>query len=191
MSPAATMAEADASRAILAAADALFYERGLALVTMADVRDAAGVSLRRLYALHPSKHDLVAAWLADRHVRWMAWFSAAIDRRDRDRDALVAAFDALKEWFASPEFRGCAFLNSIAETSEIDDRHRAIVAEHKRAMVAHIAALASRDHSEAPPWLPDALAVLIDGAIVQSAVFASPAPIDAAQRAAAQLLEGV
>ena len=64
MSPAATMSVDDAERAILETADQLFYERGIALVTMADVRDAAGVSMRRMYQLYPSKADLVAAWPA-------------------------------------------------------------------------------------------------------------------------------
>jgi AcrR family transcriptional regulator len=192
MSPAATMSRADADVAILYAADDLFYQRGLALVTMADIRDAAGVSLRRLYDLYPSKHDLVSAWLNDRHVRWMQWFTETTERRTTRRTgALVATFDALKEWATSPGYRGCAFLNSIAETSEIDDHHRAIVAEHKRSLVTHLASLAARDHPGAPAWLPAALAVMIDGAIVQSAVFASTAPIDAAKRAASKLTEAL
>jgi AcrR family transcriptional regulator len=189
MSPAATMTPEASAQAVLAAADRLFYARGLALVTMADVRDAAGVSLRRLYSLYPSKRDLVEAWLEDRHVRWMDWFSAAVERRTRrGADALVATFDALREWATSPGYRGCAFLNSIAETSEIDDVHRAVVAAHKRALVAYLATLATRDHPGAPPWLPDALGVLIDGAIVQSAVFGTATPINASKRAAERLV---
>lgn len=179
----------DPARAVLDAADTLFYERGIAGVGMADIRDAAGVSLRRLYALHPSKRDLVSAWLHDRHDRWMAWFTTGVDRRTAGgTDALVATFDALREWAASPRFRGCAFLNSIAETSEIDDEHRAIVADHKRALLDHLATLAARDHPSAPPWTAAAIGVLIDGAIVQTAVFGDEAPILAARAAAVQLL---
>jgi AcrR family transcriptional regulator len=156
---------------------------------MSDVRDLAGVSLRRMYSLYPSKRDLVAGWLQDRHVRWMAWFSAAVDRRvRRGSDSLVATFDALREWSTSPGYRGCAFLNSIAETSEIDDTHRSIVADHKRALIDHLGELAARDHPNAPTWLPQALGVLIDGAIVQSAVFGTTDPINAAKRAAEQLV---
>ena len=191
MSPAAKHASpSDAAAAILAAADRLFYERGIAGVGMDEVRDAAGVSLRRLYSLYPSKRELVAAWLEDRHVRWMQWFTDAIARLSAGGvPPLLATFDAIEEWVHSPGYRGCAFLNAIAEPTEIDDTHRAIVAAHKRDLVAHLVTLAAADPSS-PAWLADAIGVLIDGAIVQTAVFGSDAPIAAARAAAAQLVNG-
>ena len=79
--------------------------------------------------------------------------------------------------------------NAIAETAEIDDTHKSIIAGHKRSVIDYIANLAARSHSDTPAWLPEAVGVLIDGAIVQSAVFANEAPITAARCAAAQLLE--
>jgi AcrR family transcriptional regulator len=175
--------------AILAAADRLFYERGVAGVGMDDVRDAAGVSLRRLYSLYPSKRDLVAAWLRDRHERWMTWFRDAVESAvARGEDPVVATFGAIEEWASAPTYRGCAFLNVVAETTEIDDEHRAIAAGHKRDLVRHLASLAARAHPGAPEWLPGALGVLIDGCIVQAAVFGSVEPVRDARRAAAQLV---
>jgi len=190
MSPAATMTMDTAQRVILDAADALFYERGIAGVGMSEIRDASGVSLRRLYSLYPSKRELVAAWLEDRHRRWMLWFTIAIDRHlAAGVHALLAPFDALSEWAVSPGYRGCAFLNSLAETTEIDDTHRAIIADHKRSLIDHLAVLMARDHPESAAWLPAALGVLIDGAIIQSTVFDTDEPIHAARRAASELLE--
>jgi AcrR family transcriptional regulator len=190
MSPVATLTDETAERRILDASDRLFYVRGIAGVGMADVRDAAGVSLRRLYALHPSKDDLVAAWLRDRHDRWMQWFADAVESRaDDGDDALLATFDALDEWVNTPDYRGCAFLNSLAETSQIDDEHRVVIAAHKRSLIEYLAALAARDHPDSPDWLVPAFAVLIDGAIVQTAVFGDHSPIDAARIAAEHLLQ--
>jgi AcrR family transcriptional regulator len=189
MSPAATTSIEDADVAILAAADRLFYERGVAGVGMDDVRDAAGVSLRRLYSLYPSKRELVAAWLRDRHQRWMAWFCDAVDAAAaRGIDPVLATFDAIEQWASGPTYRGCAFLNVVAETTEIDDEHRAIAASHKRDLVGLLATLASSSHTDAPGWLPGALGVLIDGCIVQAAVFGSLEPVRDARRAAAQLV---
>ena len=190
MSPAATMTVDDAQQLVLASADELFYSQGIAAVTMSDVRDSSGVSLRRIYSLYPAKKDLVAAWLADRHDTWMRWFIASVDRHaSAGTDALVATFDVVEEWINSPLYRGCGFINSIAETSEIDDRHRTIIASHKRDLVNHLAALATRDHPTSPAWLPQAIAVILDGVFVQCAIFKSAAPLRAGKLAARQLLE--
>lgn len=190
MSPAAVFTIEDADRLVLDAADTLFYERGISGVGMAEVRDASGVSLRRIYGLYPSKQDLVAAWLTDRHERWMRWFTETVDRHiTRGTDPVLAAFDALREWTRSPGYRGCAFINAIAEPMEITEQHRTIVADHKRSLVRHLATLATRRQSRTPSWFADALAVLIDGAIVQAAIFGNDGPITAARKAAARLLE--
>lgn len=192
MSPAATMTVDDALKRVLAAADELFYQRGIAAVTMADVRDQSGVSLRRLYSLFPTKKDLVAGWLNDRHATWMSWFSASVDQHtSAGGDALLATFDAVEAWIASPSYRGCGFINAIAETGEIDDRHREIIASHKRDLLTHLTALALRDHPASPAWLPDALAVILDGVFVQCAVFQSTGPLQAARHAARHLIETV
>jgi AcrR family transcriptional regulator len=190
MSPAATIPTGQARRAVLNAADELFYAHGISGVVMSDIRDASGVSMRRLYAMYPSKSELVAAWLTDRHDTWMAWFTTSVDRHvAAGAEPVLATLDAVAEWVASPGYRGCAFINSLAETSEMNDTHRAIIAAHKRDLVAHLAQLAARDHPDAPSWLPAALAVILDGVIVQCTIFANTEPLDAARSAVHQLLE--
>lgn len=189
MSPAPIMSVDDSRRAVLDAAGELFYARGIAAVAMSDVRDTSGVSMRRLYTLYPSKRELVAAWLTDRHDRWMGWFTSTVDRLAADGvDPALATLDAIGEWVRSPGYRGCAFINSLAESSELDDAHRRIIADHKRELLEHLAHLVMGCHADAPAWLPDALAVVIDGAIVQCTVFGSTDPLDAACDAVAALL---
>ena len=59
----------DASRdTIVEAADALFYGRGIQSVGMDDIRTAAGVSLKKLYSVFPSKESLVAAAVSYTHL---------------------------------------------------------------------------------------------------------------------------
>jgi AcrR family transcriptional regulator len=192
MSPAATIDPALAKSQVLDAADRIFYARGIAGAGMSEIRDAAGVSMRRLYAAHPTKRDLVAAWLEDRHVRWMLRFTGDVERHiDEGMDPVPAVFEALADWTASPGYRGCAFLNALAEPAEIDDRHREIIAAHKRSLVDFLATVVARATDEAPVWLPPALAVLVDGAIVQSAAFASRQPVDDARTAAEHLMKAL
>jgi AcrR family transcriptional regulator len=192
MSPAATMSPDAAQRSVLRAADELFYAHGISGVVMSNIRDASGVSMRRLYAMYPSKSELVTAWLTDRHDTWMAWFASSVEHHaSGSTDAVLATFDAIAEWVTTPGYRGCAFINSLAETSEIDDSHRTIIAAHKRDLVEHLAQLAASAHPNAPLWFPAALAVIVDGAIVQCTIFASTEPLDAARSAVHQLLETI
>lgn len=190
MSPTATMSMDESRRAVLRAADELFYAQGISGPAMRDIRDASGVSMRRLYTMYGSKRELVAAWLTDRHDTWMAWFTTSVDRHlGGGAHPALAPFDAIEDWVTGPGYRGCAFINSLAETSEIDDTHRTIIAAHKRELIEYLAELATRDRPSAPPWLGAALAVLIDGTIVQCAIFVSTEPIRAARSAVQQLLE--
>jgi AcrR family transcriptional regulator len=185
------MSAEESRNALLESADRLFYAHGIAGVAMSDVRDASGVSLRRLYQTFPSKRDLVAAWLDDRHLRWMRWFADTVERLIANgTHPIVAPIDAVLEWAQSPGFRGCAFLNALGEPAEIDDGHRQIVAAHKRALIEHVGTLV-RAGGYDQPWLPAAIAVLVDGAIVQSAALASTAPITAARSAATGIMAGL
>jgi AcrR family transcriptional regulator len=190
MSPAASTSIDEARDAVLAAAGELFYARGIVAVAMSDVRDASGVSMRRLYTMFPSKGALVTAWLQHRHDTWMTWFTSSVERHiAAGADPVPATFDAIAEWVAEPGYRGCAFINSLGESSELDDTHREIIAAHKRDLMEHLARLAVRDRPGAPPWFAAALAVIVDGAIVQSAIFSSTEPVEAARAAARHLLE--
>jgi len=190
MTPASLVDDETARVAVLEVADRVFYARGVAGVGMADIRDGSGVSLRRLYGLFPSKRDLVAAWLGERHRTWMAWFTDAVERsRAEGVEPLLAAFDAIEDWAATPGYRGCAFLNTAAEATEIDDTHRAIIAEHKRGLIAYLAGLARAGGHEPANEVAETIAVLLDGAIVESAVLSSPRPIAAARAAAARILQ--
>lgn len=190
MSPAARIDDEAARAAILHAADEVFYARGVGGTGMAEIRDASGVSLRRLYALYPSKRTLVAAWLIARHSRWMDWFTEAIERHRADgTDPLLAAFDAVAEWSATAGYRGCAFINTAAEASEIGAAHAEIIAGHKRDLIAELTTLAVAGGHRPADRVAEAVAVLLDGCIVQAAVLSSQRPIAAAREAAARLLE--
>jgi len=191
VSPAAKFDEETAREAVLDAADSVFYARGVGGTGMAEIRDASGVSLRRLYGLYPSKHDLVAGWLEARHTSWMTWFRAGIEERlDLGASPTDAIFDTLAEWASTPDYRGCAFLNTAAEVGEVDARHLQIIADHKRSLIAYLAERMRDAGVPEPESVAVALGVLVDGAIVQAAVFGSLDPIHAANGAATRLIGG-
>ncbi len=179
MSPAATLDETEAEDASLRAADALFYSQGITAVTMAEIRDTSGVSLRRLYTMYPSKSDLVAAWLNYRHDTWMHGLEAQVSARLVDgEEPVTAIFGAVEAWMVATSFRGCGFINTYAEQSELTDEHRQIIRMHKHALADYLSTLTPSGA---------AIAVLVDGAIVQAAIFANTDPIHIAREAAATI----
>lgn len=182
MSPAATLSAADAELHALHAADDLFYSRGIGAVTMGEIRDRSGVSLRRLYALYPSKADLVAGWLAHRHTVWMDGFRSDLRRAlDGGATPVDAVFDALASWMQTTDWRGCGFINTHAETNGLTDQHRRIIRDHKAALADELARLIPGGR---------AVAVIVDGAIVQASIFRSHDPIELGRAAARALVSG-
>lgn len=182
MSPSATLTDASAEASIISAADRLFYQRGVASVSMIEIRDDAEVSLRRMYKLFPSKSDLVAAWLRDRHKTWLAGFSSSVERQlTAEATPVDAVFGALTEWMTETNFRGCGFINTHAETADLTDEHQEIIRKHK----AEFAGYLDRLLAGSPSLDGRALAVIVDGAIVQASIFASTDPITAAHQVAA------
>lgn len=158
---------------ILAAANDLFYARGLRAVGVDEIIAAAGVTKVTFYRHFPSKDDLVPAWLDYRHALWMNWFVEALARHGAalaGRRKAAAPFEplaaALQEWFAEPGFRGCAFVNVLAEIGPAPAAIVARTVAHKREMTAAIARLIEDRPDKAA--LADAAALLADGAMVRA-----------------------
>ena len=179
MSPPATQTIAQAEAAVLASADALFYERGVSAVSVADIRDRSCVSLRRIYSLFATKGDIVTGWLRHRHTGWMADLAQGIEHRcEQGSHPVEAVFDWLEQWLAETHYRGCGFINTLAESGELTAEHTDLIRAHKKALAEYL------DDLPQTRGRGDELAVLIDGAIVQAAVFASPAPVATARNLA-------
>jgi AcrR family transcriptional regulator len=177
---------AQAHTAVLDAAEALFYERGIQAVGMDEVRTGSGVSLRRLYGLFPSKSALVQAYLERRDTRWRAQLSGYADRHPAPEERILAVFDWLHQWFCEPGFRGCAFVNGFGELGAVDASVAATARAHKDAFRDYVTGLVTA--AGRPQESAAAFVLLAEGAITMAAVSGSPEPAHQARQAAAQLL---
>lgn len=181
------MDEDEARERILATAERLYYERGYGAVGMDALRTEAGVSLRRLYGLFPSKENIVAAVLARRRVQWEDALAAKVDLAGEDRRArMLAVFDHLAEWFVDPTFRGCAFLRAWGELSGTDEQVAQIVRDHKAAFQSTMVELVGEDVAGGE-LLAAQLSLLAEGAQSTAAIAGEPSAA-AHARAAAEVL---
>lgn len=173
---------------VLRAADALFYEHGVQAVGMDRIRDASGVSLKRIYQCFPSKGALVEAYLRRRDK----WARTALEEHvalHTDPGARVlAVFDWLYDWFDGPDFHGCAFINAFGELGADSEAVAEAVRDHKTAVRQYLRDLTHESGAAEPDWLADQLAVLLDGAMSTASITDSPLPAHHARAAAQTLL---
>ncbi len=168
---------------ILETALRLFYAEGVRATGIDRIIAESGVAKMSFYRHFPAKSDLVCAFLEERHRRWMAWFGASVAAHaGRRGSAYLAVADALAEWFASHEFRGCAFINTAAEFTRQESRERTIAASHKRDLEKLL-----EDYAAAEGLSPAAVAarlalLIVDGAIVRAQMCGADDVADDARR---------
>lgn len=172
---------------IVDAADRLYYARGIQAVGMDELRAAAGVSLKRLYAEFPSKEDIVLAVMQHRHELWTTGVSTTVDEAESPRDRLLAIYDYLAGWFSEDSFRGCGFINAFGELGAVSPAVAAIAREHKASFQDYVAGLVA--DAGAPAELGPQLAILAEGAQTTAAITGSPEAAQHARRAAETLID--
>lgn len=180
--------QTDEGRAqLLEAAERLFYGRGIRGVGMDDVRDASGLSLKRVYGYYPSKDRLVEAVLEHRDRRWRSALAAHVAAVEDPVDRILAVFDWLERWFSEPDFRGCAWINAAGEMGGTSPGIARQAREHKRAVADHLAGLVC--DAGLPPGLADHLMLLAEGAMSLAAIEGDPGVARRAAAAARLLVE--
>ena len=170
---------------ILLTAHDLFYRQGIRSTGIDTVIARAAVTKVTFYRHFKSKNDLIVAYLEYRHERWMSWFTAALQRHGGTLQALVPT---MAEWFRSPVFRGCAFINGVSEIAPALPQVTEITRRHKAEMQQAIAALlpdARRRQSAAR-----SLALVIDGSIVQAQFRPDPEVVLRDLRQLVKLIDG-
>jgi len=180
----AAISEKPPRERILLTAHDLFYRDGIRATGIDKVIAEAGVTKVTFYRHFPSKNDLIRAFLDYRHQRWIAWFTDAVQRHGgREGGGLRPLVATMAEWFRNPIYRGCAFINTVAELGGALPDVVEICHSHKQDMVQVIAGLLP-DRPERLQ-LANAAAVAIDGAIVKAQLECQ----DAAEKPSLQSLE--
>jgi AcrR family transcriptional regulator len=175
-----------ARKEVLETADRLYYSRGIQAVGMDTLCAAAGVSLKRLYSLFPSKEAIVEQVLLGRHETWNALVEDAIKVEDR-RERLLAIYDMLARWFDQEGFRGCMFINSFGELGAAAPRIAQIVRAHKAGFQARLAEVVAE--AGAPASLAPQLAILAEGAQTTAAIAGTNEAARQARQAAEVLID--
>src|ERR1700723_4719254 len=108
--------ELSARERILATANELFYREGIRAIGVDTVVERSGVSKTSLYRLFESKDALIAAFAAERDRSFWTWWDHLEEQpADVPRVLLDALLSGIAERIGRPAYRGCPFLNLMAE----------------------------------------------------------------------------
>ncbi|WP_367278444.1 TetR/AcrR family transcriptional regulator [Bradyrhizobium sp.] len=166
---------------ILETADGLFYLKGIRAVGVDTIAAEIGISKRTLYNHFPSKDALISAYLQRRFVQ-----PRASDKSPAEQ--ILATFDSLERRFSSKDFRGCPFVNAVAEVGVESRSVRKIAVAFKESRRLWFRDLLAQIGVADPDSLATQLVLLVDGSIAQDLVRDDPAMARAAKEAAKVLL---
>jgi AcrR family transcriptional regulator len=156
---------------LLTTATRIFYAEGIHSVGVDQIVAKAQVTRATFYRHFPSKEDLVLAYLqeADRAMRSKA--DTAIATGLPASEVLRAVAASIAQDIQTQGFRGCAFLNAVAEYPDPDHPvHQAVLA-HRRWFLDTINTLMARiQKTEAEPAAQH-FVMLRDGAMAAGCLF--------------------
>jgi AcrR family transcriptional regulator len=177
---------------ILETATELFYQRGVHAVGVNEITARAHASKLSLYRYFPSKDELVTAMLTEHSERIHTWLERETAGAPAGRQRVLSVFDLLIGWFAEPDYRGCAVVNTVTDT-RADPRTAAIARRHLtryRSLLEQRLREAGLPDTADPAALARQLLLLIEGASVVTSIDGTSTVGADARAAAERLLPG-
>jgi AcrR family transcriptional regulator len=169
---------------ILETIDSLFYRQGIRAVGVDTIVAELGISKKTLYRYFRSKSEMIEAYLRGRFRP----FPAGSDKPPAEQ--ILSNFAWLERSLSSKtEYRGCAYLNALAELGEDERESRDLAAHFKESRRLWFRDLLSKLDVDDPDTLATQLSLLVDGAYSAMLVRKDPSSTRAAIAAARVLLK--
>ncbi|WP_144127037.1 TetR/AcrR family transcriptional regulator [Catellatospora sichuanensis] len=166
----------EARQRLLSTATRIFYAEGIHSVGVDRIISEAKVTRATFYRHFPGKEDLVLAHLqsADEAIRGQV--EAAVAASPSAADTVRAIAAGITAAIQSPDFRGCAFLNAVAEYPDPGHPvHRAVLAHRQWFLDTINTLMTSIEPTKAEPAARH-FVMLRDGAMAAGCLF-DPAAI--------------
>ena len=179
-----------ARQQILETASELFYQKGIQHVGINEVIAESGVAKRTLYRWFPSKDLLIEEVMNYRAAQWICWFETAVSERgNTPKERLLSTFDLLREWYASPNFRGCPFINAVLEIADASHKAHQVSIDLRESIRQIIMQLAAEAGIKNPDFFSRQYLLLIGGASLMATIEQSPEGATFAQTALSILID--
>lgn len=169
----------------------LFYRQGIQATGVEQILSTAETSKPTLYRHFNSKSELIVAALSRWDEDSRAFLtSEARKRGDTPRAQILAFFDALGVWFATPDFSGCFCMNAAIEFPDHDDPIHQVAVAHKNHLFAFLHGLLEEAGARDPDETAAKLMILVEGAIITAHYRGEPELAARARDMASEILDG-
>ncbi|NSC20432.1 TetR/AcrR family transcriptional regulator [Streptomyces albus subsp. chlorinus] len=154
---------------ILDAAEELFQSEGIRRVSVQAIAEKAETTKMAVYRHFETKDALVVEWL--RIVA--ADYQAAFDRAeaahpDRPDEQILALARFIAEGLPGLSYRGCPFVNSLAELPDRSHPARRLIEQHKADQTRRLVGMCSRAGLPDPEQAAAEITFLLEGAQVST-----------------------
>jgi AcrR family transcriptional regulator len=169
---------------ILETIDRLFYRQGIRAVGVDTIVAELGISKKTLYRHFRSKSEMIEAYLRGRFRPFPE------DSSKPPAEQILSNFAWLERSLSSrTEYRGCAYLNALAELGDDERESRDLAAHFKESRRLWFRDLLSKLDVDDPDTLATQLSLLVDGAYSAMLTRRDPSSTRAAIAAARVLLK--
>ncbi|GAA2157685.1 TetR/AcrR family transcriptional regulator [Actinomadura napierensis] len=161
----------EARSRLLGTATRIFYTEGIHSVGIDRIVAEAQVTRATLYRHFPGKEDLVLAYLSEADRAMRAQVDDAVARDLPPADTIRALGESIAQGIQSPGFRGCAFLNAVAEYSDPDHPVHQTVIAHRQWFLDTVTELLARIQETPAELAARHFVMLRDGAMAAGCLF--------------------
>ncbi|UII33985.1 TetR/AcrR family transcriptional regulator [Fulvivirga ulvae] len=149
----------------------LFHQQGYNSTGINQIIDEAGIAKGSFYYNFKSKEELCIAYLEFRHEHWFTKLKQYVKKHASDTSEILCAFDFLIFMNELENFRGCSFLNILAELNKGDEKILKVIQSHKNDLRTYF-----NDRIN-DATVGDHMYLLFESALIESQLFKDQWPI--------------
>ncbi|WP_043630877.1 TetR/AcrR family transcriptional regulator [Nonomuraea candida] len=154
---------------ILDAAEELFQSEGIRRVGVQAIAERAETTKMAIYRHFATKDALVAEWLRIVAADYQAAFDRAeAEHPDRPREQILALARFIAEGLPAISYRGCPFINSLAELPDRSHPARQVIEEHKALQTRRLVGMCAAAGLPDPEQAAAEITFVLEGAQVSA-----------------------
>lgn len=186
--------KADVRQKLVDTAGRLFYAQGYQATGINQIIDEADVCKASFYNHFPTKEDLLVAWLERSHNEATARVRNLLAQPLGPRELVAEIFRFHEEQLSATAYRGCPFMNCLAEIPVAEGRVRQVMQWHTstmRQILEEIVGRVTRDRGlgkEQISALADDLEVIMQGGLTNARSASDLKPLKHAHKMTQRIL---